>query len=348
MSTITPLTSLPQVGSSTDRPGGQQQNLGHKIVGEILKATVLSSRANDQYLLDFGGTKIPVSSQTRLSEGQVLQLQISQTTPTVELKIVSETTSLLAGKPLVLLGNAVNVGSLVSSLQQGTPSSLSLLSSPSADILNSFLPPELNSLIASNQGGTMLLHLFNRLGLNLEQLLAHGKVDSAQNTLKATLLEIISRFQGSEQITEQASRLLNTLELYQLSQLQLTNQNLLIFPLPLPFLDQGYLLVEDSQQENGQSQGSGDHLKFSLHLSMTELGAIQVHFLQNEDTLFIKLLFDSDDKVQFASQYQGLLEEVLTSERKTVISFSSGAENPANALARKLMPEGQSFIDTKV
>lgn len=348
MSTITPLSSIPQLGSSTDRTGGQQQSLGQKMIGEILKATVLGERANNHYLLDFGGTKIPVSSQSKLSAGQVLQLELTQISPHVELKIVSEASSLLTGKSLALLGNSINLSQLVSSLQQGSPSPLSQLSAPTANILQSFLPPELTSLIGSNEGGVILQQMFNRLGINLEQLLAQGRIDNAQNTVKTALLEIISQFQGSERISEQANKILATIELYQFSQIQLTNQNLLIFPLPLPFVEQGYLLIEDYDKEDQETSETGDNQKFSLHLSMSELGDIQINFLQNSDTLFIKILFDSEEKVLFASQFKGLLEEMLSSRNELVISFSSGAESPAHALAQKLFADGQSFIDTKV
>ena len=346
MNTITPLTSIPPLGSSTDQRGGQQQNTGQKVIGEILKATVLESRSDNQYLLDFAGSKIPVSSQNRLSVGQVLQLQVSQTSPQVELKIVSETTNLLTGKSLVLLGNSIDLSSLFTSLQQGSPSPLATLTNSSATTLRSFLPPEFTSLINSKEGGEFLQHLFNRLGINLESLLVQGKIDSAQNTVKAALLEIVSRFQSAEHIAEQANKLLATLELYQFTQLQLTNQNLLIFPLPLPFLEQGYLLIDNSEKDELSASGNQESQKFSLHLAMSELGNIQIDFLQKVEVTFIKLFFDSEEKVQFVSRFSGLLDEMLASQSQLVISFSSGAESPTNALARKLLPDGQSFINT--
>ena len=116
MSTITPLTSIPSLGSSTDQSGGRQQNPGQGVIGEILKATVLESKTNNQYILDFGSYKIPASSQTKLTAGQVLQLQVSQTSPQVELKIVSDANSLLTGKSLLLLGNSLDLSSLFNTL----------------------------------------------------------------------------------------------------------------------------------------------------------------------------------------------------------------------------------------
>ena len=346
MNTITPLTSIQPLASSTDRHGGQQQNFGQKVIGEILKATVLEARANNQFILDFSGSSIPVSSRARLSVGQILTLQVSQTTPQVELKIVGGSGSLLAGKSLVLLGSNLDLGSLLSSLQLGNPSALSTLTSPSAATLNSFLPAELTALIGGRDGGSFLQQLFNRLGINFENLLAQGNSAEARNSLKAALLEIASRFHNAEHLSEQANKLLSTLELFQLTQLQLTSQNLTIFPLPLPFVEQGYLLLDNNYNDTEESsEGDGNH-KFSLYLTMSELGNIQINFLQNTEQLFIKLLFDSEEKVLFVSQYREMLEEMLSNDSRIAISFSSGADSPVNSLVRKLVPDGQSIINT--
>ncbi|MEE4164638.1 MAG: hypothetical protein V2I35_01475, partial [Desulfocapsaceae bacterium] len=199
MNTITPLTSVSPLTSATDRHEGQQQNFGQKVIGEILKATVLEARANNQYLLDFGGSKIPASSQTKLFAGDVLTLQVSQTVPQVELKIITDSGNLLVGKSLVLLGNNLDLSSLLNTLRLGTPSALSTLTSSSATLLKSFMPPESASLLGSGEGGRFLQHLFNKLGINFETLLARGNIGDARNTLKAALLEVASRFQTGEQ-----------------------------------------------------------------------------------------------------------------------------------------------------
>ena len=348
MNTITPLTSIQPLASATDRHGGQQQNFGQKVIGEILKATVVEARANNQYILDFSGSRIPVSSQARLSQGQILTLQISQTTPQVELKIVSESGNLLSGKALVLLGSNLDLSSLLSSLQLGNPSSLSTLTSSSAATLNIVPAGGVTSLIGGRDGGSFLQQLFNRLGVNFERLLAQGNAAEAKNTLKAALLEIVSRFQNAEHLSGQANKLLATLELYQLTQLQLTSQNLTIFPLPLPFIEQGYLLLDNSYKDPDESTEGDGKQKFSLHLAMSELGNIQVNVLQDTEQLFVKFFFDSEEKVRFVTQYREMLEEMLSIDSRISITFSSGADSPVNTLVRKLVPDGQSIINTTV
>ena len=348
MNTITPLTSIQPLTSATDRHSGQQQNFGQKVIGEILKATVLEAKTNNQYILDFSGSRIPVASQARLSQGETLTLQITQTTPQVELKIVSESGNLLSGKALVLLGSSLDLSSLLSSLQLGSPASLATLTSSSAATLDTYLPATVTSQISGRDGGSFLQQLFNRLGVNFERLLAQGNAAEAKNTLKAALLEIAARFHNAEHLSEQANKLLSTLEHYQLTQLQLTSQNLTIFPLPLPFIEQGYLLLDNSYNDPEASTEGDGKQKFSLHLAMSELGNIQVNVLQDSEQLFINFFFDSEEKVGFVMQYREMLEEMLSVDSPISISFSSGADSPVNTLVRKLVPDGQSIINTTV
>lgn len=348
MNTITPLSPIPFLGSSTSRQGGRTPEGQGEKQGEILKATVIETRPNDRYLLDFSGTRILASSHAPLTVGQQLQLQVAQTTPQVELKIVSDFFSVLAGKSLVLLGSNVDLTGLFSSLQQGSPAPLANLSTPSSNTLETFLPTELRSIINSSQGGEFLRRLFNRLGFNLENMLAHGQKNNAPHTLKAALLEIAHRFQGAENIAEQANKLLATLELYQLAQLQLNQEKLLIFPLPLPFLEQGYLLVEQSDKEQQQPADGYQDLSFSLHLSMSELGNITVNFLHSKDGLLIRFNLDSKEKVEFVSQFEDILKEAISSVDVISLTFSDSAGDPAAELVRRLMPGEESILDTTV
>src|SRR5690554_4270661 len=104
MSTISPLSGIPPVGSYTSRQGMPRPDgrLAHNL-GDIIKATVLEVRSGDRYLLDIGGNRLLASSPATLSPGQQLQLQLVATTPQVQLQIVSDVFSALAGRSLVLL-----------------------------------------------------------------------------------------------------------------------------------------------------------------------------------------------------------------------------------------------------
>lgn len=349
METIKPLSSIPGLGSFTSRHGGQHQQPGsERALGELLKATVLETRANNRFLLDFSGTRITASSRAPLSVGQQLQLQVVATAPQIELAIVSGPSSLLAGKSLVLLGNAIDLSSLFSSLQQLSPPPSAKLSPLSLETLSSFLPKELQSIIAGRDGGDFIGRLINRLGINLESLLARGEGKAGAATLKASLLEILQQYQGAEKVTEQAGRLLATLELYQFAQLQLNQQNLLIFPLPLPFFEQGFLLVERREDDSGETDAEESDLHYSLHLSMSGLGHLKIAFWQNRDGLFIRFQVEDQQRAAFLAEHQDLLKQMISSVPVQSIVFSDGAENPALELMRTVLPGEESLINTKV
>jgi hypothetical protein len=52
---------------------------------------------------------------------------------------------------------------------------------------------------------------------------------------------------SSEGVAANAGRLLQSVEMMQLAQLQGTNEAIFILPLPLPFIERGYLVVEREQ-----------------------------------------------------------------------------------------------------
>lgn len=349
MNTISPLSPISVLGSATSRQGNSQQpGQVTDVLGEIFKATVIEVKSNDQYLLDFGGNRLIASSPAQLSVGQHLQLQLTSTQPHLELKIVSNLFNALAGKSLVLLGNNIDISGLMRALQQSTPSSLSQLTSTSKEILSSFLPPEIATIISGSKGGEFLSRLFNRLGLNLENLLSRGQNEQASYTLKKALLEISHQFKSDADISAQSNKLLATLEIYQLAQLQLNQEKLSILPLPLPFLEQGYLIFERHQGKQNNSDGEISDKRFTLYLTLAGLGNVTVEFYQNRESLYIRIKLESQEKAEFAAQFSERLQQALSFTNPIVLTFSDSALDPSAEIVRRLIPEGKSILDTTI
>ena len=188
--------------------------------------------------------------------------------------------------------------------------------------------------------------IFNRLGINLENLLSRGRGNDSAHTLKATLLEILQRFEGTEKITEQAGRLLATIELHQFAQLQLNNQNILLLPLPLPFLEQGYLLIEnyrEDQEKTDPDQNSAFH--YFVHLTMSQLGNMKIEFFHNEDELYLKFYTESRTIADFLTENIDTLHETVNTPVSSV-TFIDKVESPATELVKKILPQDKSFLDT--
>lgn len=344
MNTISPLTGIPPVGSTSANSGGKGQG-GAPRQGQFIQATVVEAKGNNIFLLDIGGSKIPAQARIPLSVGQTLQLQVAATSPQVQLRVVSDSANLFQGKSLTLLGENIDLKSLLSSIRTTSALQLNNLSSISRQTLESFFQLTPDSLIGKESGG-LLKQFIDRIGLSFESLLARGDKQPAQNTLKAALLNLAGIFKEAGELTENTNRLLNTIELYQLAQLQLNKDNLFIFPLPIPFLEKGYLVIENFKEETKESDDSEEN--FSLHLALEGLGNLRIDVLRNSLGIYIRFISDKKEKLEFIREYTDELLPALVDTNILGVSFSLEPVDPAADLLKRLLPDGESIVNTKV
>ena len=229
---------------------------------------------------------------------------------------------------------------------QLSPPPLQFLSPTSRSVLESFFSLQQQPL-GDKDGGTVLKQLVDNLGLNLEHLLAKGDKEAAVHTLKAALLEMAHTFGSAEQLAKATQKILATLELFQLTQIQTGSEAQMIFPLPLPFVEQGYLTME--RHEGGQGKDPAELLesRFSLHLTMSDLGNLRIDFLQNLEGLFIRFHADSQEKADFIAGFGEQLKTAITEAPLVGLSFSGDAADPISELIRHLVPQGSTMLDTK-
>lgn len=347
MDTITPLSSIPAVGSSTSQGRGQQTAGNFPVQGQLLKALVLQAKGDAQFVLEIGGNQLTARSEAPLKIGQQLQLQVQKTSPQIELRIVTDTLNQFIGRSITLVGKNIDIRSLFNNLQTQTPPLLETLTPTSKSILEFF-----NSLqqgaVGGKDGGVILKQLIDNLGLNLEQLLARGEHERSANTLKAALLEIAHNFSSAEKLAETTNKLLTILELFQIAQLHRSSETHLIFPIPLPFVEHGYLVVERDGKEKGKETEEGGGKRFSLHLKMSELGNLSIDFLKTEENLTIRFLADSQAKADFIEDFKEELENSISGVSQVNILFSGDATDPIADLIREMIPEGSPMLDTMV
>lgn len=345
MDTIRPLTSIPPVGSATSQGRGQQSQQGQLPLGQLLKAVVVEAKGSDQFILDIGGNRFTVQAKSPLSVGQNLQLQVLNTTPQIELKIVSDTLNQFIGKSLTLVGKNLDLSTLFQNISQTTPPLLESLTPTSRSVIESFFTLQQTD-IGSKEGGAIIKQLLEGVGLNLEHHLARGDKNSAAATLKAALLEVAHTFKNAELIANTTNKVITTIELFQLTQLNANNDTFLIFPLPLPFVEAGYLRIE-KEGESGEASDPDD-FRFSLHLTMSDLGNINIDFSKTKNDLMIRFRTESQEKMEFIEQYASELIDAITDIPHVSISFSGDATDPITNLIKQIVPEGQSMLDTKV
>ena len=348
MDTITPLSSILPVGSTASQGRGRSHSQQFPpAAGQILKAVVLEAHGDNRFVLDIGGNRLTASSLANLVPSQILQLQVTKTEPQIELKIVTDTLNMFAGRSLTLLGKNIDLTALFAAVQHHTPPALPQLTPTSRGVLEGFFSLQQNPL-GEKDGGAILKQLIDSLGLGLEHLLAKGDKDAAVHTLKAALLEMAHSFSSAEQIATATQKVLTTLELFQFAQIQSGTASQLIFPLPLPFVEQGYLIIE--QQEEGSTSPSSEagESRFSLHLTMSDLGNLRINFIHNAEGIFIRFHADSEEKADFIAVYGEELKEAITNTPYVGLAFSGDASDPISDLIRSIVPQGSSMLDTKV
>jgi hypothetical protein len=352
MGNITSLKSIASVSSITNIGSSTSQGKGHSegqqpSQGQLLKGLVVEATGNNRFVLDIGGTRQSVSSEATLSPGQSLRLQVVKTEPQIELQIISNPINQLQGRSLTLLGKNIDLASLFQEFQQQSPSLLASISPTSRSILENFFSLQQNG-VEGRDGGVILKQLLDTVGLNLEQLLARGDKNGAVHTLKAALLEIANSFTSTSNIAATTNKILSTLELFQLVQIQVGNDTHLILPLPLPFIEQGYLLIEQNDKDSESDDSASSENRFSLHLTVSALGNLQIDFLQNMEGLFIRFRAGNQEKADFIETFSTELKKAITEIPLISISFSADATDPIHDLVRQLVPTGNSILDTKV
>jgi len=347
MVTITPLTPIRPLGSATSQSGSQNPGENPLARGQLLKGVVLEVKGENRFLLDISGQQLTAESKAALTAGQSLRLQVVQTAPQIELKIVSSTNDQFFGRSLTLLGKNIDLTELFQTFRQQSPSPLASLPASARNIIEKYFLSQQKSFSGSD-AGAVLKQLIDSLGLSFENILARGDATAASLTLKAALLELAHIFQNAENISDAAHKILTTIELFQLAQLHNSGDRQFIFPLPLPFVEQGYLVIERDTDKDSDKDNTHRNNRFSLHLSMTDLGNIQIDFLSIEETLYIRFRTDSQEKADFVAQFSEQLKEAITDIPQINLSFSADAPDPLTELMREIVPEGSTILDTRI
>lgn len=350
MEPIAPLSSSPILGSSTSGGGGQPHYQPQMAAGQSLHALVVSAAGDNKFILDIGAGRILAQADSvDLTPGQSLQLQVTTTTPQLELKIITAPLQHYLGRTLTFIDQTLDLTSLFQAIQQPPNPAIEILSPASRQALVDFFSLQQNPL-SGKEGGETLRQIIDTIGLQMEAKLGRGVKDEQAGTLKSAILETLHLFENSEQIKESGKALLSTIESFQLSQVRLEQDKTLILPLPLPWLDQGYILIDEKQGEEQEGYERNKQLHFSLHLALTGLGNIQIDFLQAPEGLWMRFNCDSQDKADFVGQFSDDLKQQLADIPLPLqgLSFAATANSPSNDLIRRLVPSGQSLLNTKV
>lgn len=339
---LTNVGKISQIASYQKHPEGQQQPL---VKGQILQGLISSKTTDGKFVLDLGGKQFVASTKIPLQPGQRLDVQVITTTPQIILKTLGDPLTQNIGKSIYLLDQQNSFQPLLQSLGQEVKQS-PLLSQISKNILNLF-----NQILGQEPQNTVnqeqIRIILQQTGMDFEQLLAAGDQKKAVATLKSTLFEIIHKFSGNEKIQKQAEQLIKTIELYQNLNIRMLNDSLFFFPLPFPFLEQGYLLVSQDNDEQLKTNDENQGKKYSLHLKLEGLGNLQIDMYQKNDTVSLQFFAQDPERAAFLKEFGKELQEWLTALQLTSVSFLTGAEDPIKYLLINITRNQSGVLDTR-
>lgn len=239
------------------------------------------------------------------------------------------------------------IASLLPALQNGE----SLPAPPAMEALVRFLADLDAELSLPKQpalDGVQVQQLIERLGMNMERLLAEGRRQEAVQTLKYALLELGQHLPTEDKAATQADQMVKSIELYQLLQIRLASESLLFLPLPFSFLDQGYLVVDAEQQKNGQKESNGQRASaYELHLQLEGLGNIQINLRKENDRLALTFYAQDAERVRFLAGFRDELERWLTSADLESVQFLVGAREPIKMLLERIVQGVTGMVDTR-
>ncbi len=192
-------------------------------------------------------------------------------------------------------------------------------------------------LVRSEQLG-LLSQLF---GLNLEAELLRGRTRQALQGLKVALLG------ERQQLGPEGEEALHRLELFQVCRARLADQNQLFIPLPLPFLEEGFLLVDEDGGQEEQKEDAGMQ-RLSLHLRLSALGNLRIDLLSEPSGMLLRIACEDQERASFLQELGGQLQGRLQGIKIRSVSFTLGARSPARELVERLVQHSKGMLDARV
>ncbi len=220
---------------------------------------------------------------------------------------------------------------------------------------------------AGGSTGEILQQLVQGLGLDMEKLLAKGDVEGASHGLKFQLGRQITEAQenaaagtgtsASLRTAGEVHQALQSIDFLQVLQGNLEKQGVLVLPLPLPFLQQGFLMFENysgGEEKEGREGATDNSARFSVLMKLSSLGNIRVDFLQTEGEVYVRFHTSSKEVSHLLKENQQELRAGLRPLKVLGPSFTEQAEDPISTLLRRCEGElsggssRSSFLSTQV
>ena len=340
MSVINPLAAIVPVAPATAWHPPREGREHDLRMEQIVRASVAEG-GHERVLLEMGQRRFWAETATPLKTGQTLSLQVMATAPRLELKVVADPLADRLGRLLHLLGGKWELAGVLTELLGEN-----LTTRQSGEASRSVLGHVLNLLATAPESltGDGLRELLRKFGPVAAGQLGPEAGGSAIAFREALLEAHRQLTVAQDPRAEDVLRLFQHLELSLLCQARLAQAGLEFFPLPLPFLENGYLIAERGRPAREGEASS----KLSLHLSLAGLGDLRIDFLHEAQGLFLRFCCSSSETMAFLAGFHEELKASFHTFPLRGAAFVVGAESPVQALIRRLLPEGEGVLNTRV
>jgi hypothetical protein len=332
---LTVRTILPAANAPTTTEG-RQYGLQ---AGQFVHATVAEGGQNS-VLLDINQQRLQARTEVPLQTGQQLRLLIEETSPHLQLRLIRDSLVERLTHAVHLLEEKWDLPGLLSRLAETRETGHEAL-----DRLLTFFSG-FSPALEESPCGKKLRALVSKMGLTLEAELGRDVSRAEPENLKSALLSARKQLPEQEtELSETLDRLQQKIELFQLCNLRLARQEAALIPLPLPFLESGYMIVENGGE--GKTAEAGP-CKLSLFLGLKKLGDLRIDLLHEGGGLFLRFTCSSRQMADFLAGFEGELRSMLTGLPLYGASYGCGAENFANDLIRRVLADEQDLLNTRV
>lgn len=318
MHDIKPLSPILPLGKNIQNTNQQS---GTEQARSVVQGKVEAALGNNLFSVRVGTASFQVQSTTTLNVGQQVQLSLSpnqaQQAQVVEGSTpISSTEARIDNPPPAVQSPVMTLLSLITSnpsysangsnlsgLFTALFNSQNLQSNLSQETLNTlslFQTLQQNFLKRPQEAGRTLERLVSLLGLNHDKKAATGL--ASRSTLKNSLLEILSSSGGDKSVQGEAARTLENLVYSQLTLLGAKYHDETVIPLPLPFIDKGFLQIKDATDDN---------LHFSLNVQMSKIGNINFLFSGTPQAVYLSIHTENSSVSDLFAPYKDTLSQTL-------------------------------------
>lgn len=341
MKAIRPLLRIQPLPHVTDDQVSREAQRQQLHVGQLLRASVTEG-GQDHVTLAWGQDRFRAETRIPFRIGQTLELLVVATSPHIELRLLGDSLGERLSQYLQTLNGKWHFFSAAEDLS-GVAGGRS---GPSGQDPSAFLELWRQACegLSRSPSAEALRHVLTTLGLGHEADLAREGLSAFSPNLKSALLEVLHRAGSLDPELEEAfTQQLRLLEFFQLSQVRLGAQGMTLYPLPLSFLDQGFLLARN---KHGEEEAESSAL-VSLHLQLKGLGGLRIDLLEEGGGTLVRFACEDQEKADYIAAFRDELEQILEGLPLEGLSFSVGAKSPDRDLVEMLQPKEGCFLNTR-